>query len=119
MRCRYKQSVLQFVPGYVEELLTSDNRPFIQYVADNVDHNVRTLDGRGTFHGMSVISVSTFPTGTFHIVSGHVLRTCKRLTALDVAKGKSVPLARYCPLCACIHLTPYMSPSSSHHHWQS
>jgi len=41
---RYKQSVLQFVPGYVE-LQTSDNRPFMQYVADNVDHNVRTLDG--------------------------------------------------------------------------
>jgi len=27
---RYKQSILQFVPGYVEELLTSDNRPFMQ-----------------------------------------------------------------------------------------
>jgi len=94
---RYKQSVLQFVPGYVEELLTSDNRPFMQYFADNVDHNVRTLDGRGTFHGMDVISVSAFPKGTFHIVSGRVLRTCKRLTALDVAKGKSVPVARYCP----------------------
>ncbi|KAH3753445.1 hypothetical protein DPMN_188082 [Dreissena polymorpha] len=25
---------------------------FIQFAADNVDHNVRTLDGHDTFHGM-------------------------------------------------------------------
>lgn len=28
---------------------------WIQYVADNVDHDIRTLDGRGTFHGMGMI----------------------------------------------------------------
>lgn len=28
---------------------------FIQYVADNVDHNLRTLDGNNTFHGMVII----------------------------------------------------------------
>ena len=27
---------------------------FIQYIADNVDHNVITLDGSGTFHGMGI-----------------------------------------------------------------
>ena len=27
----------------------------IQFVADNVDHNVRTLDGHNTFHGMRMI----------------------------------------------------------------
>ena len=25
---------------------------FMQYVADNVDHNIHTLDGHNTFHGM-------------------------------------------------------------------
>ena len=29
---------------------------FIQYVADNVDHNVCTIDGYGTFHGIGMIS---------------------------------------------------------------
>ncbi|CAG2201846.1 unnamed protein product [Mytilus edulis] len=29
---------------------------FIQFVADNVDHNVRTLDGNNTFHGMGIIA---------------------------------------------------------------
>ncbi|XP_069109699.1 uncharacterized protein [Argopecten irradians] len=28
----------------------------IQFVADNVDHNLRTLDGKGTFHGMGIIA---------------------------------------------------------------
>ena len=35
------------------------DRQFLQFVADNVDHNVRTLDGYGTFHGMGIIVGST------------------------------------------------------------
>ena len=31
----------------------------LQYVADNVDHNIATLDGHGTFHGMGIISIVT------------------------------------------------------------
>ena len=31
----------------------------MQYVADNVDHDVRTLDGLDTFHGMGTIAVAT------------------------------------------------------------
>ena len=30
-----------------------------QWVADNVNHNIATLDGHGTFHGMGIISLST------------------------------------------------------------
>ena len=29
---------------------------FIQYVADNVDHNIQTFDGNDTFHGMGMIA---------------------------------------------------------------
>ena len=32
---------------------------FVQYVTDNVDHNIRTLDGLGTFHGMGMIATLT------------------------------------------------------------
>ena len=31
---------------------------FIQNVADNVDHNIRSLDGKDTFHGMCIIATS-------------------------------------------------------------
>ena len=30
----------------------------MQFVADNVDHNTDTLDGKGTFHGMGIIACS-------------------------------------------------------------
>ena len=32
---------------------------FVQYVADNADHNLRTLDGNDTFHGMGLIATVT------------------------------------------------------------
>ena len=40
------------IPGFTEE-------HHIQYVADNVDHNVATIDGTGTFHGMGIIACIT------------------------------------------------------------
>ena len=55
---RYKQSVIQsesfdsllsqYFPGTVT-----------QWVADNVDHNVATLDGKGSLHFMGIIAIST------------------------------------------------------------
>ena len=32
---------------------------FLQYSADNVDHNVCSIDGYATFHGMGIISMTT------------------------------------------------------------
>lgn len=40
------------IPG-----ITSEH--FVQFVADNVDHNIVTLDGRNTFHGMGIIAAVT------------------------------------------------------------
>ncbi|XP_030835634.1 uncharacterized protein LOC115921732 [Strongylocentrotus purpuratus] len=37
---------------------------FVQYAADNVDHNIRTLDGNNTFHGMGMIAAITPATKT-------------------------------------------------------
>jgi hypothetical protein len=34
-----------------------------------VDHNIRSLDGYGTFHGMGIIAVSTPDTKTKRLVS--------------------------------------------------
>ena len=38
-----------------------EKRPeqFVQFVADNVDHNIRTIDGLNTFHGMGIIAAFT------------------------------------------------------------
>lgn len=32
---------------------------YIQYMADNVDHNLRTIDGLNIFHGMGMIGTIT------------------------------------------------------------
>ena len=52
---------------------------FVQYGADNVDHNICTLDGHGTFHGMGMIAAVTPGTN-----SGHSILRAK-VTSLDVA----------------------------------
>ena len=52
---------------------------FVQYGADNVDHNIRTLDGHGTFHGMGMIVAVTPETS-----SGQSIPRTK-VTSLDVA----------------------------------
>ena len=36
---------------------------FSQHVADNVDHNLCTLDGKNTFHGMGIIRIATTKNG--------------------------------------------------------
>lgn len=53
---RYKQSVVQS---------DADDKPpiysnsFTQWSGDNVDHNVNTLDGLGSLHGMCIIAMSS------------------------------------------------------------
>ena len=55
---RYKQSVIQ--SESLDSLLAEYfPRTFTQWVADNVDHNVASLDGNGSLHGMEIIGIST------------------------------------------------------------
>ena len=54
-------------PNKAPELPINTNS-LVQYMADNVDHNVRTLDGEGTFHGMGIIATITPGTNTQKIV---------------------------------------------------
>ena len=39
--------------------ISNHTSEFVQYVADNVDHNLTTLDGNDTFHGMGLIATLT------------------------------------------------------------
>ena len=41
------------------ELPNINSGQFLQYVADNVYHNTRTIDGLNTFHGMGMIATVT------------------------------------------------------------
>ena len=41
------------------ETLSSAETEFVQFVGDNVDHNIRSIDGFNTFHGMGIIASVT------------------------------------------------------------
>ena len=43
----------------------TNEESFMQHVADNVDHHLRTIDGLNTFHGMGIIAIVT-PRVTTH-----------------------------------------------------
>ena len=66
--------------------LTSES---VQYVADNVHHNIRTLDGNDTFHGMGMIAAITPGTKK----SSPILRA--EVTSVDIAMVGRVPIQYY------------------------
>ena len=42
---------------------------FTQWVGDNSDHNIRTITGKGTFHGMGIISICSNSNSNFKAIS--------------------------------------------------
>ena len=53
---KYESSAAATLKKYLPDYFPGQ---FLQFVADNVDHNIRTLDGHNTFHGMGIIGCST------------------------------------------------------------
>ncbi|KAK3713979.1 hypothetical protein QZH41_005649 [Actinostola sp. cb2023] len=70
------------IPGYIPGR-------FVQYVADNVDHNSRTLDGTGTFHGMGIIATITPGTKTTTLIPK------KDMTAEEIAAAGRIDIRLY------------------------
>lgn len=59
-------------------------------MADNVDHNLCTLDGKGTFHGMGMICIDSLSG------SGSEKRIDRvKATTEDVKKAGSVEIVQY------------------------
>jgi len=91
---KYKQSVIQCET--VENLL-SEYIPgtFTQWVADNVDHNVVSLDDQGSFHGMEIIAVSSPKESVPLCIRTRVIPRLSRLTANELVKDKGLPIIQY------------------------
>ena len=51
---RFERSAAFHHGNHIEGI---NNESFLQHVADNVDHNLRTIDGLNTFHGMGIIAM--------------------------------------------------------------
>lgn len=94
---RLKQSVVQ-----AEDIEMPGSHPqfFTQWSADNVDHNVNTLNGLGSFHGMGIISMSvacnsvlnTIDYGSFGETA---IRRLPRVNVLKLTRGKTIPLVYF------------------------
>ena len=73
----------------VTDIPNLEKGTFVQYVADNVDHNIRTLDGHNTFHGMGMIAIVTPGTSR----TGQIPRVS--VTAEDVAAVGKVNIEQF------------------------
>jgi hypothetical protein len=92
---RYKQSVVEN-----EKLTDVLNHNFLgeftQWMADNVDHNPATLDGKGSLHAMGVISATTSKTGLQNLGTMPIPRQkIKKVAAVTFNKG--IPILPYIP----------------------
>jgi len=86
---KFKQSVLIH-----DDSLEATNRQqpeFTQWIADNVDHNVCTIDGNNTFHGMGIIS-SSIKSSPQCI---RLPRLKKLLKVDEITESKGIPLRQY------------------------
>ena len=62
----------------------------VMMVADNVDHDTRTLDGKNTFHGMGMIAAIT-P----HRSIDRRLIPRKKVSLLDISEAASINVEQY------------------------
>jgi hypothetical protein len=71
---KYGRSAAKFqgteIPGLLDGQNTSEEElnALIQAMADNVDHNLKTIDGKNTFHGMGIIMAVTPRVNTASII---------------------------------------------------
>ena len=92
---RYKQSVIRANAN--EQSLQAYPKSFTQWIADNVDHNIVTLDGQGTFHGMGIIAASTRTSRSIHGIEEEVIVRQRRQNVNDVVKNHGIEIKLYHP----------------------
>ena len=53
---RYKQNVVKH--DKTDEIICPEGTSFLQFVSDNTDHDLATLDGKNTHHGLGTIAIA-------------------------------------------------------------
>jgi len=91
---RYKQSVI--ASESLDSILTGYlPGTFTQCVADNIDHNVATLGGHDTFHGMDIIAFSSPKSGTTLTTNSRVIKRQKHMKVKELVKDQGIPIILY------------------------
>jgi len=66
---------------------------FTQFCADNIDHNICTLDGNNTFHGMGIIAACVVDHVAQSLgVRKHIQRLTNRVKVADISHHMRVPI---------------------------
>ena len=72
-----------------QNVVTVTEGQFVQYAADNVDHNIQTLDGYGTFHGMGMVAILTPGKCVTHVIPRH------KVTTNEILRSRQVTIHYY------------------------
>ena len=90
---RFKQAVAcsSETQIFISENLKGNS--FIPFIADNVDHNLNTLDCKRTFHGMDVLAAITPKGDTPDDVI--ISRPKKLISVMEVIANKGIPIQYY------------------------
>ena len=91
---RFKQGMV--MTEDIDDILQSraSEDSFTTFVADNVDHNIATLDGKGTFHGMGVIAAITNK-GHFIAKQPMRLRPKSYTKVNELVRRRGIPITSY------------------------
>jgi hypothetical protein len=68
---------------------------FTQWIGDNVDHNLHTLDGLNSFHRVGVIAVTTATSGKIITPSKVIPRLSRKLSVAKVIADRSIAIVPY------------------------
>ena len=91
---RFKQSVI--MNETADDWLKRNMKgAFHHWIGDNVDHNSRTMDGKGTLHAMGIIVTTTGARGSNRDLPKIPRQKLMRVT--ELIKNKGVPLKSYIP----------------------
>ena len=92
---RYKQSVIE-KDNYDSEFSKLAGS-FTQWSADNVDHNVRTLDGKGSLHGMGIFYSTTNKFTSSESASLPLVKRNKLMKVKDLNSHQGIDIKKYTP----------------------
>ena len=68
---------------------------FTQWSADNVAHNVKTMDGKGTLHGLGIICSTTNKNSSLSLTHLHPIKHQKLKKVCQLIKNKAIPIKPY------------------------
>jgi hypothetical protein len=86
---RFEKNAAEYTtPNMLGNNLDVANTALI-FAADNVDHNILTIDGKGTFHGMGMIAALTLGQRNVHSIPRN------KTQKLSIAENVKVPILEH------------------------